>query len=52
METKTDKDKLIANFTKQKEKIEEPDEFLELVANLEGDLGEHIIKSINFDEIF
>ena len=39
-------------FEKQKEKIEEPEEFQELVDTLRGELADHILKTINFDEIF
>ncbi len=36
----------------EKFKIEETSEFKRLVEHLRGDLSAHIIKSINFDEIF
>jgi hypothetical protein len=35
-----------------KYKIEETKDFKELVENLRGDLAEHILKSIDFDELF
>ncbi len=47
-----EQDKQKEFMEKQKEKIEEPLEFQELVEHLRGDLSKHIIRTINFDEIF